>query len=86
MSDLLIEGEVADQLRDLAQREQRSVESVLKTLLERYAESEPAPAPTLAQLAQSLAEADFHSGHHDTAMRSREIIETEYADYQPPRV
>ena len=79
MSDLLIEGEIADQLRDLAQREQRSVEAVLKTLLERYVE--PETTPTLAQLAQTLAEADFHSGQTDTATRSREILETEYAAY-----
>ncbi|MBI1256319.1 MAG: hypothetical protein GC204_02505 [Chloroflexi bacterium] len=79
MSDLWIEGEVADQLRDLAQREQRSVESVLKTLLARYMETEA--SPTLAQLALALAEVGFHSGQKDTATRSREIIETEYADY-----
>jgi hypothetical protein len=79
MSDLLIEGEIADQLRNLAQREHRSVEAVLKTLLERYDDS--AASSTLAQLAQTLDNADFHSGQGDTAARSREILETEYADY-----
>ena len=73
MSDLLIEGEIADQLRDLAQREHRSVEAVLKALLERYSETEA--APTLAELARTLAEANFHSGQSDTATRSREILE-----------
>ena len=79
MSNLWIEGEVADQLRDLAQREQRSVESILKTLLERY--GDVTTSPTLAQLAQTLAEAGFHSGQRDTATRSREILDAEYADY-----
>ena len=79
MSDLLIEGEIADQLRDLAKREHRSVEAVLKTLLEQYAETETKTSPTLAQFAQALAEANFHSGQTDTATRSREILETEYA-------
>ena len=81
MSDLLIEGEIADQLRDLAQREQRSVEAVLKTLLEHYVEAEPSSTPTLAKLAQALAAAGFHSGQSDTSTRSREILDVEYADY-----
>ena len=79
MSNLLIEGDVADQLRDLAERQHLSVEEALKSLLERYGDSEP--STTLAQLAQALGEADFHSGQSDTATRSREILETEYADY-----
>lgn len=76
MADLIIEGKLADQLRDLAQRQQQSVESLLQTLVDRFADS-----PTLAQLAESLAYAEFHSGRNDTATNSREILEREYGDY-----
>ena len=79
MSNLLIEGDVADQLRDLAERQHMTVEAALKSLLERYSDSEP--STTLARLAETLNEGDFHSGQSDTATRSREILETEYADY-----
>jgi hypothetical protein len=85
MVDLVIRNEqLAWKLLSIAQRENRSVESVLAALLARYdTEFEGRPAlGTFAMLAQSAQEADIRSDMPtDTSERSREILENEYADY-----
>jgi hypothetical protein len=71
---LILPRDLEDQLRQIAEREQRSPEDVLRILLNHYPSTEP--SSTLAQLAESLAAADFHSGRSDTASRSRDILDT----------
>jgi predicted transcriptional regulator len=84
MMALTLPHDLEDQLRQIAEREQRSPEEVLRTALSRYDEADS--APTLAQLAESLAAADFHSGQTDTATRSRDILDAEYGDYLARRM
>ncbi len=67
--------DLEDQLRQIAEREHRSPEDVLRTLLSQY--DEPEATPTLAQLAQSLAAVDFHFGQTNTATDSRDILGAE---------
>jgi|GEM_PF-768441 len=49
-------------------------------------ERSEAPRGTLAALAQSALEAGLRSGITDTSERSREILNTEYADYLKKRM
>ncbi len=85
MTDLVIpDGKLTKRLRELAQRENRPVEAVLESMLEKYGEpnSNEAPPGSLALLAQKALEADIRSDKPvDTAARSREILHNEYADY-----
>ena len=90
MADLVVHSEnIARRLLDLARRENRSVEAVLETLLDTYSPEEPSetegsePQPgTFAALAKSAEEAGIRSDKPvDTASRSREILNAEFADY-----
>jgi hypothetical protein len=75
-----IPEDVADRLEKLAQAQGSSVADVLKTLLNRYAPD--TPPGSLAEMAQNAREAGLASAQSvDTAERSREILNTEYADY-----
>jgi hypothetical protein len=71
---LVIQGELADQLRALAESEQCSVEALLQRYIDQFPSTD-APVATLRDLAESLAAATFHYGRSDTATRSREILE-----------
>lgn len=87
MAELVIRDEqLAWRLLDIARRENRPVEAVLESLLERYDQSMPdetKPKPgTLAALAESARRANLRSEKPvDTAARSREILHNEYPDY-----
>lgn len=85
MTDIVIpDGKLTRKLREYARRENRSVEEVLESMLEKYGEpdAEEALPGSLALLAQKAIEADIRSGKPvDTAARSREILHNEYADY-----
>lgn len=89
MSDIVIpDGKLTRKLREYARRENRSVEEVLESLLEKYGEpeAEEAPPGSLALLAQKALEADIRSGKPvNTAANSREILHNEYADYLKKR-
>ncbi len=80
-----IPEDVAQRLQQLAARENTSVGDLLKTLLNRYtAESS---SGTLADLAQNAREAGLASSQQvDTAKHSREILNTEFADYLKQRI
>ena len=86
MADLMIPDALANRLRDLAQRENRSVADVLETMIEQY---EPAAEPETEEMAenplllmvQMAEEANLPFSETDVAERSREILNTEYADY-----
>lgn len=93
MVALEIPVELAEKLREVAKRENRSVEAVLETMLKDYPietkiasvderqDAEIPPPGTLARLAYEAEKLDFHSGHRDIAERSREILDDEFADY-----
>jgi hypothetical protein len=91
VADLLIRDErIAWRLLDIAQRENRSVESVLDTLLDYYPTVQPeetAQETPFAMWAKAAEDANIHSsGPVDTSERSREILNTEYADYLKRRL
>lgn len=93
MAQLLIQDEgIAWRLLDIARRESRPVEAVLESLLEHYeptapiVEDEPQPG-TFAALAAAARRANLSSPEPvDTSERSREILNTEYADYLKRRM
>ncbi len=92
MAELLIRDEhIAWRLLDIAQREQRSVEDVLDSLLANYpseSEAQETPKGTFAALnwAAEQAGIGLDAEPTDTSERSREILETEYADYLKRRM
>lgn len=91
MADLLIRDErIAWRLLDIARRENRSVEAVLDTLLSQYDENGEGEKPTpgtFAALAEAARRANISSSEPvDTSERSREILNTEYADYLKRRL
>lgn len=87
MADLIIHDEdVAFRLLEIARREERPVEAVLKSMLANYTqpesdEDEPKPG-TFAALAASARRAGLASENPvDTSERTREIMKTEFADH-----
>ena len=75
-----IPDEVARRLEELAEQQGFTVGDLLRTLLDRYASE--IPPGSLAEMAQNAREAGLTSGESvDTAERSREILNAEYADY-----
>ncbi len=80
-----IPEDVARRLEKLAQEEGSSVGDLLKTLLNRYAPD--SPPGSLAEMARNAREAGLASAEPvDTAVRSREILNAEYADYLKRRM
>jgi len=93
MDELVIRDKrLASKIYDIARRENRSVEDVLESLLEeRYPqpESDDKPAPgSFAALNWAAQKAGIgrNAAQTDTSERSREILETEYADYLKRRM
>ena len=85
MADLIIPDDMAQALQALAEQEKRSVPELLEKMLERYqalpardADIENDPLLRMAEIAkaENLVFTD-----NNVASRSREILETEYADY-----
>ena len=75
-----IPKEVAQRLEKLARAQGSSIGDLLKALLSRYAPE--SPRGSLAEMAQNAREAGLFSPQQvDSADRSREILNTEYADY-----
>jgi hypothetical protein len=80
-----IPEDVAQRLNQLAQQEGASVGDLLKSLLDRY--TAPAPSGSLADMAHNARATGLTSGQQvDTAQQSREILNTEYADYLKQRM
>ncbi len=77
--------EVAQRLEKLAREQGSSVSELLKTLLNRYAPE--SPPGSLAEMAQNARKAGLASTQQvETAEHSREILNTEYADYLKRRM
>lgn len=73
---------VAERLTEIAEQENRSVNEVAETILEQYIrvsqpnEVKARPGSGAAFLQAALA-ADIHTGEHDVASHSREILDNE---------
>lgn len=84
MADLIIPDELAEELQTLADHENRSVPELLESMIEQYhgverdAELKNDPLLQMAEIAK--ADKLVFTGSN-VAARSREILETEYADY-----
>jgi len=75
-----VPDEVAQRLEQLAKEQGASVGDLLTDLLDRYAPE--SPYGSLADLVRSAQEAGIASDQPvNTAERSREILNTEFADY-----
>jgi hypothetical protein len=95
MSDLIIsDPQIADRLRAIAERENRSIEQIIEDLLSIYVppsgeileppktiDPDNPPLGTLASLAAAGRRMSLRSGENDVSERSREILNTEYAEY-----
>jgi hypothetical protein len=80
-----IPEDVAQRLAKLAEEQNSSVGEFLNVLLNRYAPV--GPAGSLAEMAQNALEANLASEYPvDTSDRSREILNTEFADYLKRRM
>ncbi len=80
-----IPQDIAQRLEALAERQDTDIGALLRDLLERYAEerdSDEKRRATTADFARNALAAGLSSPHPvDTAGRSREILNTEFADY-----
>lgn len=97
MVSLTFSEELAEQLRRLAQREGRSVEEVVRDMIEHYppahdsnvdkeqGEEETPPGSTAAFIKAALA-ANIRTGERDVASRSREILDKEFPEYLRQRM
>jgi hypothetical protein len=92
MADVIIRNErLAWKLFEIARRENRSVDDIIETLVEEHypnqTDDKPAPG-SFAALNWSAEKAGIgrDSEPVDTSERSREILETEYADYLKRRM
>jgi hypothetical protein len=91
MVTITIPDKLARRLESIAQQENRSIDDVAASILEKHmpvapplAESdddEEAPPGSLAALIKAADEADIRSDYTDTAERGREILNTEYPKY-----
>lgn len=80
-----IPEDVAQRLEQIAKREDADIGDLLRDMIERYADERPSDKKqwaTLADLARHAKAAGMASPEPvNTAERSREILNTEYADY-----
>ncbi len=77
--------DIARKLEQLAQQQGASVAELLDDLLKRYAQD--SAGATLADLARNAQQAGLTSTQSvDTAAKSREILNTELADYLKRRM
>ena len=82
-----IPEDVALRLEKLAEEQNADVGDLLRDLLNRYAVADEKPWATLADLARHAKELNMASPEPvNTAERSREILNTEYADYLKSRI
>lgn len=84
MVTITFPDELAKRLQQVAERENRTVAEIIEAMLDRYeAEiSEPSPyTDPLLRIWEMAHEANLTFTEHDVSTRSREILETEYADY-----
>ena len=88
MAEISLPSHLLQKLEEIAKNEKRTPVEVLETLLHEHSMRVGAPSQidtppigTLARLAYEAGKLGFHSGQTDTAERSREILQDEFADY-----
>jgi hypothetical protein len=81
MTTIQISPQLADKLNRLAEREHKTVDEVLERLLEPENVNEDDEAPGGKVLLEGILKAKIRSGKTDTAERSREILDNEFADH-----
>jgi hypothetical protein len=82
MVDLPIEQHLADRLKALAQEQHRDLNDLLVDMLDQYALPRRKDwARIMAQMADEDTSSDWDQFSPDLAARSREILDTEFADY-----
>ncbi len=85
-----IPEDVALRLEQLAQQRDTDLGDLLRDMIERYAKertTDEKPWATLADLARHAKQMNMASPEPvNTAQRSREILNTEYADYLKSRI
>jgi len=90
MADLVIHDDLAKRLREIARRQNQTVEEMLTAIVEQYKSSvgDEMPIPgTPAALAASARRAGLRSPQPvDTSERTKEILNSEYADYLKRRM
>jgi len=80
MTELIIDSEVAERLRRLAQEENRSIDDVLRSALDSYSvPTGPSDWPlVMARIAEADTDIVWNDYAPDLAERSREILENEF--------
>jgi hypothetical protein len=83
VSELIIDDELANRLRQIAQQENRPLDAVLRSMLDSYA---PSPQPSnwpleMARMAEADTSITWTDDSTDISERSREILENDFADY-----
>ena len=83
MTELMIDDTLAEQLRQLAQHENRPLDAVLRSMLESYATSlQPSEWPlAMARMAEEDTDIAWNEYAPDLSERSRDILESEFGDY-----
>lgn len=77
MADLTIRDDVAQRLREIAQREKRSVEEVLNEMIERYGDTGHAPESASSDPIEAFIGA-FDNDISDLSTTVRETMQTYY--------
>ncbi len=93
MAELIIRSErVVRKIEKFAERENLTVEAALESMMDQFSVDEDGQADepalgTLGALAKAAERANLHSDPTiDTAEHSREILNTEFADYLKRRM
>jgi hypothetical protein len=94
---LTFSDDVVQQLKELAAREGRSVDKVVREMMKHYPpaqednvdeehEEEEAPPGSTAAFIKAALAAGIHLEEDDLASRSREILEIEFVEYLKQRM
>lgn len=83
MTELILDDSLVEQLRQLARRENRPLDAVLRSMLEVYtAPPQPSDWPLImAQMAEADRDIVWNEYAPDLSERSREILEREFGDH-----
>jgi hypothetical protein len=83
MTQITVDDFFAERLKQIAQRENRPLDAVLRSMLESYAgTAEPSDWPLMmAQMAEADTDIVWNEYAPDLSARSREILEREFGDY-----
>lgn len=85
MAQINVSSDIAERLKRIAEQENRSLDDVLTSLLNAYPQVKQQPsgnwALRMALMAQTDTAIEWNERAVDLSERSREILNTEFADY-----